>query len=254
MPDHDKFHWAKRVSRRDIRRLYEGDARGLLDTDLLDEIHYAIHARVCDMFEVREAQQFGRVKCRNCGAPASQPYQMGSRNKNKILKCEQCGWQVTCGEYYESYTGKSMLPGSVVDIFEAYLERFPKATTPAEKMLLIDWLIHQFHVMQGVARMPVGQNIIQGTTDQVCELIESLANGSKSTPGLSSLEQWCSIYYDPVRLFKQSHSHSQVQEIAAQLGIQGRSQMSEGELIPEILRRSPAWAVKPDVQKNADIQ
>lgn len=64
MPEHDKFHWAPRVSRRDIQRLYESDARGMLDEDLLDRVHYAIHARVSDMFEVRQAQQFGRVNCR----------------------------------------------------------------------------------------------------------------------------------------------------------------------------------------------
>lgn len=253
MVDHDKFHWAKRVSRRDIQRLYESDARGMLDEELLDKIHFAIYARVCDMFEVREAQQHGRVKCRNCGALVPQPYQFGSRNKDKILKCEQCDWQVTCGEYYASYTGKSMLPGSVVDMFVAYLERFPKAKTPAEKMLLVDWLIHQFHVMQGVARMPVGENIIQGTIDQVRDLIESLASGPSSTQGLSSLEEWRAIYYDPVRMFKQSHSHSQIQKIAAELGIRGRSQMSEDELIPEILRRVPELAVKPDQQKSDEI-
>ena len=136
----------------------------------------------------------------------------------------KCGWQVTCGEFYKSYSGKSMLPGSVFDLFESYLERFPKAKTPSQKMLLIDWLIHQFHVMQGVARMPVGQNVIQGTADQVRELIETLAYGPGNTQGLSSLEDWRSIYYDPVRMFKQRHSHSQVQKIAAQLGIQGRTQ------------------------------
>lgn len=236
MLDHDKFHWSKRVSRRDIQRLYESDAQGLLDEDLLDQVHYAIHARVSDMFDVREAQTFGRVKCRSCGALVPQPYQMGSRSKNIVLKCELCGWQVTCGEFYESYTGKSMLPGSVVNIFETYLERFPRARTPAEKMLLIDWLIHQFHVNQGVARMPVDENVIQGTTDQVRELIETLASGPASTQGLSSLEQWSATFYNPVRLFKQSHSHSEVQKIAAQLGIQGWKQMSEDELIPEILR------------------
>ena len=249
MPDHDKFHWAKRVSHRDIQRLYESEAQGMLDQDLLDEVHYAIHTRVCDMFEVREAQQFGRVKCRHCGASVPQPYQFWGRNKSNVLKCEQCGWQVTCGEYYDSYTGKSMLPGSVVDVFEAYLERFPKAQTPPEKMLLIDWLIHQFHVMQGVARMPVGENVIQGTTDQVRELIETLAYGPDSMPGLSSVEEWRATYYNPVRLFKQSHSHSQVQKIAAQLGIRGRSQMSEEELIPEILRLAPELAVKPEDNK-----
>ena len=30
----DKFHWAGRVSRRAIQRLYESDARGLLDEEL----------------------------------------------------------------------------------------------------------------------------------------------------------------------------------------------------------------------------
>ena len=43
MPIHDKFHWAKRVSRRDIQRLYESDANGLRDEDLLNEVHYAIY-------------------------------------------------------------------------------------------------------------------------------------------------------------------------------------------------------------------
>jgi len=249
MPDQSKFHWAERVSRRDIQRLYESDAQGLLDEELLDQVHYAIWARVCDMFEVREAQQLGRVKCRQCGEPILRSYQMGSRHKSKILKCEKCAWQVTCGEFYESYSGRSLLPGSVVNLFENYLERFPKAKTPAEKILLIDWLIHQFHVMQGVARMPVGQNVIQGTTDQVRELIETLAYGPGSTRGLSSSEDWRSNYYNPVRMFKQCHSHSQVQKVAAQLGIRGRSKIAEDELISEILRLAPELAVKPEGRK-----
>ena len=119
-----------------------------------------------------------------------QPYQMGTRNKQKILKCEKCGWQVTNGEFYKSYTGKSLLPGSVVDIFEGYLDRFSKARTPSQKMLLIDWLIHQFHVMQDVAQKPVGQKVIQGTADQVRALIETLAYGPGNTQGLSSLAAW----------------------------------------------------------------
>lgn len=246
MIDQNKFHWAGRVSRRDIQRLYESDAKGMLDETLLDQVHFSIHIRVCDMFEIKEAQQFGRIKCRHCGEPIAQSYQMGLRNKKNPLTCELCGWETTCGEFYESYTGKSMLPGSATEIFERYLNRFPKAKTASEKFLLIDWLIHQFHVMQGVARMPVGQNVIQGTTEQVRELLESLAGNSSSTQGLSSLEEWRAVYYDPIRLFKQSHSHSQVQQIAAKLGIQGRSQMSEDELIPEILHLAPELAVKAD--------
>lgn len=225
--------------------MYESDAQGLLDEDLLNEVHYTIYVRVCDMFEVREAQQHGQVKCRQCRGPISQPYLMGTRNKNNVLKCDNCGWQVTCGEFYKSYTGKSMLPGSVTEMFESYLERFPKAKTSPEKMLLIDWLIHQFHVMQGVAGKPVGQNVIQGTGDQVRELIETLAYGPGNTRGLLPTKEWRATYYDPVRLFKQRHSHSQVQKIAARLGIPGRLQMPESELVPEILRRAPELSVNP---------
>ena len=54
-------------------------------------------------------------------------------------------------------------------------------------------------------------------------------------------------------MFKQSHSHSQVQKIAAQLGIQGRSQMSEDELIPEILRRAPELGTAPDGRYSSHI-
>ncbi len=193
MPDPRNFHWAKRVSRRDIQRLYESDARGMLDQELLDEVHYAIHARVCDMFEVREAQQTERVKCRKCGVPILQPFRMGSRHKGDVLKCEQCGWETTCGEFFESYSGKSLLPGSATDLFRDYLERFANTRTPVDKMLLIDWLIHQFHVMQGVARMPVGENVIEGTGDQVRELIETLASGPGSTPGRASVQEWRAI-------------------------------------------------------------
>ena len=79
MNEQDKIQWARKVSRRDIRRLYDSDAQGLLDEDLLDKVMYTIHARVCDMFEVMEAQKLGRVKCRHCGTPIPQPYWMGGR-------------------------------------------------------------------------------------------------------------------------------------------------------------------------------
>lgn len=244
MPTKNMFRWAGRVSRRDIQRLYESDARGLLDEDLLDKVHFAIYARVGDMFEVREAIQTGRVTCRNCGAVVPQRFRLGLRNKGNILKCDQCSWQVTCGEYYRSYTGKNLLPGSVTDIFETYLARFAKTKTSQEKMLLIDWLIHQFHVMQGVPNKSVGKNVISGTEEQLRELLETLANGPDSTPGLASVDDWRAIFYDPVRQFKQAHSHQRIQEIAARLGIKGCSQMSEDRLIPEILRRAPELAPK----------
>jgi RNase P subunit RPR2 len=247
MPDQDKFHWAGKVSRRDIQRLYEFEAQELLDQDLLDKVIYTIHARVCDMFEVREAQQFGRVKCRSCGAPVPQPYWMGGQNKGVVLVCEQCGWQTTCGEFFESYTGKDLLPGVRNELFQDFLERFPAARTPQEKMLLLDWLIHEFHVHAGVAKRLVAQNLIQGSRDQLIELLSTLAS---SDGRQAAKEAWLAEKDNPIRRFRRKYSsHVKVLEVAAQLGIQGRNKMPEKELISEILYLAPELAVTPQEEK-----
>ena len=240
MADSDKFHWAGKVSRRDIQRLYDSEAQGLLDEDLLEKVMYTLHARVCDMFEVREAQQHGKVKCRSCGATVPQPLWYGGRNKDVPLRCEQCGWETTCGEFFESYTGKDMLPGSRRELFEEFLERFSLARQPKEKMLLLDWLIHEFHVQSGVASRLVAQNVIQGSRQQLIELLTALA-GSDS--GQASKEAWQATEDDPIRRFRRKYpSHAKVLEVAARLGIRGRTKMPENELISEILRLKPELA------------
>ncbi len=240
MADPEKFHWAGKVGRRDIQRLYESDAKGLLDEELLEKVMYTIHARVCDMFEVREAQQTGRVKCRSCGAPIPQPYWMGGVNRKNLLHCEKCGWQTTCGEFFKSYTGKDMLPGSRKELFQDFLERFPSARTPREKMLLLDWLIHEFHVQAGVSSRLVAMNVIQGSRDQLIELISALASGEA---GQAAKETWLATEDNPIRRFRKKHgSHAKVLAVAARLGIRGRTKMPENELIAEILRLKPELA------------
>ena len=239
MPTNDPFHWTRRVARKDIQRLYESDAAGLLDVELLERVFYAIHARIADMQEVRQAQTYGRVTCRGCGAPISEYYRMGSRNKSLPLTCEQCGWSVTCGEYFDSYTGERMLPGSVPEVFDEFMRRSTAARTPQQKMLLIDWLIHEFHVMQGIAGRPVGENVIQGSVEQVAELIAALANGPGSTPGLNSPLVWIEAYNDPVRLFRRGHSRAEIHQLARVLGVTGISRMSDDELVLEIYRLAP---------------
>jgi len=237
MADLDKIHWAGKVSRRDIQRLYASDAKGLLDEDLLNQVIVSIYVRIWDMFEVREAQKLGRVKCRSCKAYISQPYVMGGPNKNNPLVCEQCGWRTTCGDFYESYTGKDMLPGSRTELFQEFLERFPAAHTSQEKILLLDWLIHAFHVQSGVSSRLVAMNVIQGSRDQLVELLTKLA---ANQAGGAAKESWLAEQNNPIRRFRRKYpSHAKVMGVAAQLGIRGRSKMPENELISEILRLAP---------------
>ena len=102
MPKTDRFHWARRVSRARVRRLYQSDAQGMLDLDLLDEVGYGIYARCKDMFEVQQSRDGEHVLCRDCRLPIPRLGQRWphKRRKAEVLHCTACGWQVTWGEYY----------------------------------------------------------------------------------------------------------------------------------------------------------
>jgi len=174
---------------------------------------------------------------------------MGGRNRNIVLACEQCGWQTTCGEYLKSYTGKDLLPGSRSELFQEFLERFPAARTPQEKMLLLDWLIHSFHVQSGVSSRLVAMNVIQGSRDQLVELLTSLASAEG---GQATKEAWLATDNNPIRRFRRKYpSHVKVLGVAALLGIRGRTRMPENELISEILRLAPDLAVKPQEESDS---
>jgi hypothetical protein len=164
---------------------------------------------------------------------------MGSHAKGLPLACAQCGWQVTCGAYYDSYTGKRMLPGAATQVFLQFMERWPAADTPQAKLLLIDWLIHEFHVNAGIKGRPVGENVIQGTAQQVGELIAALACGPTTAANRPAAHTWDETFNDPIRLWRKKNSYAKVLEVAAQLGIKGRSKMREDALLQEIYRLSP---------------
>jgi hypothetical protein len=236
----DPFRWARRVSRHKVRRLYESDAQGALDHDLLNEVGYGMYARCRDMFQVWEARQ-GRVTCRACGAIIVRRAVRGwhLERKREVLRCGQCDWQVTWGDYYESYTGNRMLPGSAEQVIRDFVERWPKAHTPSAKMIMIDTLIHEFHINQGIEGRPTGENVIAGSKKQVCDLIESLAYGTNSTKGLQDKRAWLARLNDPIRRFRQSHSLAAIHAIARELGIKGSRRMREEELVATILHKAP---------------
>jgi ribosomal protein L37AE/L43A len=177
-----QIRWSRRVLPAKIRRLYESDAQGMLDQDLLDDVGYGIYVRCRDILEVSEARQ-GRVKCQSCGNVIQRQqgewveYWGGGvlvGGENEELTCDQCGWQVTWGAYNTSVRGTGLI-GDVVPIAAAFVERWPTTRTPQAKLILIDTLIHEFHVVQFGLGRPVGVNVIQGTTQQVEQLIADLA-------------------------------------------------------------------------------
>jgi hypothetical protein len=62
-----EVRWASRVNPSMIRRLYETDARGVVDEELSDEVGFALYARCQSILRVTAAQQ-GKVTCPRCEA------------------------------------------------------------------------------------------------------------------------------------------------------------------------------------------
>jgi len=70
-----------------------------------------------------------------------------------------------------------MPAGAADPIFDEFVQKWPITKDAKAKMMLIDWLIHQFHVklMADVKGRSVCKNLIEGTTAQISDLINKLA-------------------------------------------------------------------------------
>lgn len=162
------FQWSPRVSRSVLQRLYDADARGLQDTELVDEVGYTFYARCVQARDAWSLMQSRRLKCHGCGKvlePGPDP-----------MRCV-CGRVCQFREYARSFRKAQMPRGAASVVFDGFIESWPKAGSYAVKMRLIDNLIHEFHtnLLSGVPGRPVGINLIQGSLAQVRTLVEGLA-------------------------------------------------------------------------------
>ncbi|MCC7145336.1 MAG: hypothetical protein IT443_02715 [Phycisphaeraceae bacterium] len=169
-----KFQWAPRVKMAQILQLYSQMARGLCDEALVDEIAYAFDDRCRSIIEVMEAGR-GRVRCHGCG----NALQHSASERSDVLRCDKCGWAVTWGEFLKSYQGKQLHGGTAYPYFQQYVDRLSRCNTANEKVLLIDWIIHQCHVAvdpnleKPIAR-PAAVNLIAATVSQIIPFLDTL--------------------------------------------------------------------------------
>ena len=166
----NQFRWPAMVSRQDLIKLYNNDAKGILDEALLNEIGFTMYARCKEARDIYELMETWKVKCLHCG---------NVLDYADIITCA-CGQQYTCREYRRSYRANNMPRGEASGIFDKFISDWEKAQDSAVKMRLIDNLVHEFHIssIAGTQNRPVGVNLIQGTKEQVTALIESLAYGT----------------------------------------------------------------------------
>jgi hypothetical protein len=181
----DLPEWAPRVSQQDIRRLYEDDARGIHDDELLDEVGYGLLAR-CESFIAAVEAVRGRALCPRCGAMVEH-----SVRKDELLQCP-CGWELLWCDYFATIQHKQLSGAEpVLDLFRHYVRTFPSCTTARAKMLAIDALIHGFHYFfkTGGPTRPVAVNLIEGRLNEVIDFLDELTYGPQSADGLIQKKQ-----------------------------------------------------------------
>ena len=111
MNDHRPFHWARRVAQQKIRRLYETDARGIVDEDLIDDVGYAMLAR-CESILIATRAHAGDVMCKGCRANIARR----EGGVAAVLLCDACGWTSSWGEYHKSYKRQQLHGGAATPI------------------------------------------------------------------------------------------------------------------------------------------
>ena len=172
--------WAKRLRPALIRRLYETDSRGIVEEELIDEVGCALLARCETIRRVTER------RCPHCGHEmAGARDAEGRMVPEAAFTCGGCGFETTWRAYRRSYTRTRTHGGRAYPEFIRFMDDYPRARTPAERMICIDALIHALHQdASGVWSTPAATNLIEGKHADIMHLLDSLAYGDAGTPGL----------------------------------------------------------------------
>jgi hypothetical protein len=178
------IHWSPRLGREKIRRLYLLDAQGIVDEELIDEVGATLAGRCRDILTIRQARYGRKVLCPICDRRGEATLIHRQGDLMEQICCPRCGWQVCWRDYLKTVKRRQLNAGGAVSVFEEYLVRFKKASTPQEKMFAIDQLIHEFHFsfqeLPDQPTRPVGVNFIRGNLSEVIEFLNELTYSRQS--------------------------------------------------------------------------
>ncbi len=163
-----KIRWSPRLRPILLRRLYDLDAQGINDIDLCDEVGITLYAR-CQTYVLVSR---GEVQCPKCGTA----FAVSHEGRN-LCPGDNCGWHATTTDYRQSIKNHYAYPGRAMDAFLAFHRHYPSARTYREKILLIDQLIHSFHVSEktGQPAKSVASKLFEGNKKAVVQFLDDLS-------------------------------------------------------------------------------
>lgn len=169
-----KIRWAPRLRPQLLKRLYESDAQGFRDMELCDEVGMTLFMRCRTYILVLRHE----VECPLCHTVFQVAGQADWHDQSQT-HCPNrgCTWFTTRATYRQSIHNHHASPGRAIAAYESFYERYPRACTYKHKMLLIDQLIHQFHIDEktGGAVKSVASRLFEGNKKDVVRFLDELS-------------------------------------------------------------------------------
>ena len=165
---YNKFRWPSKLEVNKLKQLYTEDSKGIQNEELADEIGICLYIRCKDGKEDMELMDQYAIRCHNCNAVIT--------GKEDFRECT-CGNQYSYKEYRRSYRRNNMPTGAAARVFDEYIKAWVWAKDYSSKMILIDKLLHEFHLslISGTVHRPVAMNFIDGTREKIEKIINDLA-------------------------------------------------------------------------------
>ncbi len=185
----EKIRWASKVSRTKIRCLYQNDARGTIDDELIEEVGWALLLRCQSILRVTR----GQVECPRCGAVFDVSSATADAQGARMCPAKDCDWRTTTDAYHASWRHQDLIGSNALQAFEAFIAKYGKAKTARERTFQIDQLIHAFHwdMKQRVPNRSVGNNLIVGSHQEVVAFLDGLSDGGENAIGtVEAKTQW----------------------------------------------------------------
>ncbi len=182
----EQISWSPKIRQAKIWRLYQNDALGAVDEELVEDVGYGLLHRCRSVWLVTHC----KVECPRCGVvvtlgdPATWKMQPGSQT----CPTPDCGWETTAEQWHASWKHRDLLGTAAMQAVETYLRDYPLAETSEVRMVCIDQLIHAFHISlrTGKNSRSFANNLIEGSHKQVVALLDRLS----ARPGGVDKEQW----------------------------------------------------------------
>ena len=171
--------WSPRVPKWKLRRLYERVAQGIWDDELIDDVGMTLFMRCRDILRIHRASSEKLVTCPRCDHTGVETLIPRKGNRDTPIECPVCGWSMTWYAYHRTWKRRQLNPGGAVGYFQAFVDSYPRARTPRNKVMAIDLVIHSFHFSlrdePDRPTRPAGVNLIVGKLEDVVRFLDELS-------------------------------------------------------------------------------